>query len=74
MALDNKASYYDAGGIETIEIIKAKLTPEQYRGYLLGNLLKYSCRAAHKHDTMTRDAEKISNYSTLLKELPDERP
>lgn len=68
MAIDDKSTYYDAGGIETIAIIKAKLTPEQYQGFLLGNILKYSCRAAHKHDTIDRDIEKINNYSNLLED------
>lgn len=68
MSKDPKSTYYDAGGIETIDIIKAKLTPEQYQGYLLGNALKYQCRMMHKHDTTERDAEKAANYSKWLSE------
>lgn len=41
MSKDQKRTYYDAGGIETLDVIKAKLTPEQYHGYLLGNVIKY---------------------------------
>lgn len=41
MSKDVKSSYYDAGGIETLDVIKAKLTPEQYQGYLQGNAIKY---------------------------------
>jgi len=68
MAKDPKSTYYDAGGIETIEIIEAKLTPEQYKGFLLGNALKYQCRMMHKHDEdeRKRDAEKAANYSKWL--------
>jgi hypothetical protein len=62
MSIDEKSSYYDAGGIETIEIIKAKLTPEQFRGYLLGNMIKYSCRINHKGAAL-RDAEKVRIYA-----------
>ena len=62
---DPKARYYDAGNIETLDIIKAKLTPEQYEGFLLGNMIKYSCRANFK-DQKTRDIEKISFYSDKL--------
>ena len=65
MSKDKKSEYYDAGGIETIEIIKAKLTPEQYQGYLLGNIIKYSCRANFKKD-FDRDIEKINKYSDML--------
>src|SRR5437868_4413183 len=41
--------HYTAGGIETIDILKAKLTPEQFEGFLLGNILKYLTRARHKN-------------------------
>ena len=62
---DPKARYYDAGGLETLDIIKAKLTPDQYKGWLLGNLLKYSCRANFK-DQMARDIEKVAFYSAEM--------
>ena len=72
MSKDIKSSYYDAGGIETLDIIKAKLTKEQYIGYLLGNAIKYTCRMNFKNDTMDRDAEKARNYTKyLLNELHD---
>ena len=67
MSKDSKSSYYDAGGIETLDVIKAKLTPEQYQGYLLGNAIKYQLRMMHKTpNDPTRDAEKASNYSSWL--------
>ena len=68
MSTDDKSTYYSAGGIETIAIIKAKLTPEQYRGYLLGNLIKYACRLNFKGQE-ARDAEKIAHYADWLKSL-----
>lgn len=69
MSKDQQSSYYDAGGIETLDIIKAKLTPEQFKGYLLGNALKYQCRMMHKTpDSPGRDAEKSANYSKWLAE------
>jgi hypothetical protein len=69
MSKDNKSTYYDAGGIETLDIIKAKLTIEQYHGYLLGNAIKYNCRMIHKTpDDPRRDAEKAANYSRWLLE------
>ncbi len=72
MSRDAKSSYYDAGGIETLDIIKAKLTPEQYEGYLLGNALKYQSRMMHKSKDpagQARDAEKASNYTVWLLEV-----
>jgi len=65
MAVDNKSSYYDAGGIETLAVIKAKLNPEQFKGFLLGNIIKYACRVNHKGQA-ARDLEKIKTYSELL--------
>jgi len=67
MSLDKKSSYYDVGGIETLDVIKAKLTLDQYRGYLLGNAIKYLCRAMHKTpENPGRDAEKAANYTRWL--------
>lgn len=40
--------HYTAGGIEALDVLKAKLTPEEYQGYLKGNILKYLLRANFK--------------------------
>lgn len=70
MSRDKKSNYYDEGGIQVIDVIKAKLTPEQYTGYLLGNVIKYSCRLNFKGSPQ-RDSEKLKNYSAWLKnEIP----
>jgi len=66
--VDPNSRYYDAGGIETIEVIKSKLTPEQLKGYLLGNIIKYSCRLNFK-GSAERDAEKLKFYSNWLEQL-----
>jgi len=68
MTLDENATYYDAGGIETIAFIKAKLSPIEWRGYLLGNILKYTSRMTRKGQE-ERDAEKIKIYSNLLADI-----
>lgn len=69
MSIDPKSSYYDIGGIETVEVIRAKLTKEQYEGWCLGNIIKYALRAYHKKASQTsRDIEKICIYSDWLKE------
>jgi hypothetical protein len=68
MSRDDKSTYYDVGGIETIDIIRAKLTEEQWRGYCLGNAIKYACRYNHK-GTPERDAEKAANYMTWIGEV-----
>ena len=61
----NHPAHYKVGGIETIDYIKAKLTPDEYRGYLKGNLLKYSSRIGHKGAAQV-DAAKAGWYANAL--------
>jgi hypothetical protein len=44
----NHPSHYTQGGIECIEAIQAALTPEEFKGYCKGNVLKYVWREQHK--------------------------
>ena len=44
----NHPAHYTDGGLECIEAIEAQLTPEEYRGYLKGNVAKYIWREKHK--------------------------
>ena len=62
----NSPPHYTAGGIETIDYIKAKLSPEGYRGYLHGNLLKYASRIGKKGSD---DAGKAAWYADRLDKL-----
>ena len=62
----NSPPHYTAGGIETIDYIKAKLSPEGYRGYLQGNLLKYASRIGKKGSD---DAGKAAWYADRLDKL-----
>lgn len=45
----NAPSHYTHGGIETIDYLKAKLSKDQFEGFLLGNVLKYASRFQHKN-------------------------
>ena len=65
MSRDDQATYYDAGGIETLDVIRAKLTRDQYLGYLLGTTLVYLCRLNWK-DQAGSDARKAANYARWL--------
>lgn len=65
----NSPSHYTQGGIETIDYLKAKLTPEQYRGFLLGNTLKYLSRYQLKNGT--EDIKKAQWYLNKLVEEGD---
>lgn len=64
----NSPAHYTKGGIETIAFIKAKLSREEYIGYLRGNVLKYSSRLGDK-DAMEQDAGKLAWYSRELTEF-----
>lgn len=63
--------HYKAGGIETIDYLRAKLTPEQFAGYCLGNVLKYCSRYQHKAGV--EDLKKAQVYLGWLVEA-NERP
>jgi len=58
-------SHYTDGGIEVIDYIEAKLTDEQFEGFLLGNVLKYSSRAGKKFDKV-EDLKKAQKYLEWL--------
>lgn len=60
-------NHYVFGGIETIEYLKAKLTPEEYRGFLKGNVLKYVSREAEKNGE--EDLKKAKWYLNKLIEV-----
>ena len=62
----NKPTHYQNGGIETIELIKEYLTPEEFRGYLKGNIIKYRERAPYKGNT-EQDYAKALKYWEWLK-------
>ena len=62
----NSPPHYTKGGIETIDYIQAKLSPEEYRGYLRGNLLKYASRLGEKDSD---DAGKAAWYAQRLEML-----
>jgi hypothetical protein len=61
----NHPPHYTQGGIETIEYIRAKTSPDEYIGYLRGNIIKYTSRIGMKGDPK-QDAGKIKWYATEL--------
>lgn len=42
------SDHYRHGGIEAIDAIRAALTPEEFRGFCKGNVLKYVWRERYK--------------------------
>lgn len=63
--------HYLVGGIESIDVMRAKMTPEQFRGFCIGNALKYLHRFNHKGEPK-ETAKKIVDYATWLLESYDD--
>lgn len=62
----NHPSHYTSGKFETIDILKDKLSPEEFKGFCKGNVLKYVIRSDHKHETPIEDLEKAQWYLNTL--------
>ena len=60
----NHPKHYLKGGLECIQVIKAQLTPEQYKVYLYGNVLKYMWRWPEKNGI--EDLRKAKHYLEWL--------
>lgn len=56
----NSPNHYRVGGIETLDFIEAKLSPEEFNGYCLGNVLKYVSR--YKQKNGLEDLKKAQFY------------
>ena len=64
----NHPSHYKlANGMETKEILKQLLTPEEYRGWCKGNALKYQFRAGKKDPA--KESEDYCKAQWFLNEL-----
>ncbi|MGY3766925.1 DUF3310 domain-containing protein [Vagococcus vulneris] len=60
----NSPKHYNRGKFETIDVIKDSLTPEEYEGFLKGNMIKYVIREREKGGTV--DIEKNCWYANEL--------
>jgi hypothetical protein len=56
----NNPSHYIQGGLEVIEVLEKKLSPEAYKGFLMGNVLKYVLR--HEYKGGVEDLKKARFY------------
>ena len=68
--IDNQI-HYTVNGIQPIQIMKANMTKEEFRGFLEGNILKYPLR--YKHKNGLEDLKKAKTYLTWLIEDIEER-
>lgn len=69
----NHPPHYTQGGIETIDFLQAKLTREEFIGYLKGNVLKYGSRLGKKGD-IDVDAGKMAWYALKLRDVLETAP
>jgi len=66
----NSPKHYKAFPVEVIDIIKYTLTTEQFKGYCLGNEIKYRMRAGIKNPEKTlEDIQKAEVYRKWRNEL-----
>ena len=63
----NNPAHYASGDIECIDAIKAQMTPDQFAGYLRGNVVKYLWRYEQKGG-----AESLAKGEWYLKRLIQE--
>lgn len=64
----NPNHYMLFDNVEAIEVIARSMTVEQFKGYVLGNILKYRLRAGKKSElaTMEKDLKKAAFYQELF--------
>lgn len=60
----NHPNHYTFGSIEVIDYIRDKMTPDEFQGYCMGNILKYISR--HKHKNGVEDLKKAQVYLRWL--------
>lgn len=60
--------HYTQGGIECIDAMEAALTPEEFRGYLKGQIMKYNWRLGLK-DTPVQEVGKLQWYAERLRKF-----
>lgn len=64
--LIDKQEHYTSNGIQPIDIMKANLSTEEFHGWLVSNVWKYTMR--YKRKNGIEDIKKAMTYLTWLKE------
>lgn len=64
----NSPQHYNAGGVECIEAIEASMSPEEFKGYLKGNAMKYLWRYNLKGNAV-QDLQKCIWYTQRLQKV-----
>lgn len=61
----NPTHYALIDDVESIDVIACSLTTDEWRGFCLGNILKYRIRAGKK-DEINQDVGKADQYEVLF--------
>ena len=69
MDIINNPEHYTSWWLEVIDILKAKLSKEEYSWYLQWNILKYIFR--YKHKNWIEDLKKAQVYLNWLVKMLD---
>lgn len=65
--------HYSRGSVQPIDFMEGSFTPDEYRGYLKGNIIKYVSRYRYK-GTPIDDLEKARTYLGWLLEFERRGP
>ena len=68
----NAPSHYTQHGIETIDAIEGSMSEECFKGFLMGNVIKYVTRYEHKGKPV-EDLNKAIYYLTRLRDTVEKR-
>lgn len=61
------SKHYNAQAIQPIELMQLSLSPEEFKGFLKGNIMKYSMRAGSKAgESVFKDTVKAKQYKMWL--------
>ena len=60
----DKPTHYTSGAVEFIDAIRSALTPDEFRGFCKGNILKYVWRERLKNQD--QDLQKAAKYLEWL--------
>ena len=68
------SDYYREGGLEVLDVMRAKMTDAQLIGFHLGNVIKYALRFNFiEKEEAVKDMKKCAHYCNLIiKELEGE--
>lgn len=61
--------HYKSGGIETIEYIRAKMSKEEFYGYIKGNVIKYVSRVDKKSDKILDKIDDLKKAQWYLERM-----